>query len=131
MTALKKTVGVYAVFIRVGAYTLFSAIGVFLAVILCSCYTCYTLEGIYKTAFVLGLIETVIFYIPILNWYLYGLIAEMLAVGLTSRVVKEFQVDWHEGFGSLLMGAAVIICTRVILSFVLFGTIAYFFLLGL
>ncbi len=66
----------------------------------------------------LGLIETVIFYIPVLNWYLYGIIAEIIAVGLTSLVVKEFNVDWQEGFGSLVMGAAMIICTRVILSFV-------------
>ena len=131
VSALNKTASVYAVFIRLGAYMLFSVVGVFLAVLFCSCYTCYTLEGIYKTAFVLGLIETVIFYIPFLGGYLYGIIAEIIAVGLTSLVVKEFNVDWRDGFGALAMGAAVIICTRLVLSFVLFAAIAYFFLLGL
>lgn len=123
--SIAKTLGIYSVFINLGAYTLFTAIGLFIAVIVSSCYVCYSLQGIYKTAFVLGLIETGLAMIPSLGWFTM-IPMEVLAIGISSLVVKEFNVDWTEGYRPLALGAMIIIIIRLILSLMLYGIIAYF-----
>lgn len=121
----EKALGFYNIFISFGANTLFTAIGVFLAVMLFSCYRCYTLKGVYQVALVLGVIETVVHMIPNVGLFL-SLPLAVAAIGLASRFVKDFTIDWTEGYKSLARGAITIVAVRCVFVWLLYGAIAHF-----
>ncbi|MGB3300532.1 MAG: hypothetical protein WBA76_19895 [Phormidesmis sp.] len=121
----EKALGIYNLFISFGANTLFTAIGVFVAVILFSCYRCYTLKGVYQVALVLGGLETVVLMIPGIGFFI-SLPLGVAAIGLASRLVKDFTVDWTEGYKALAKGAIVIVAIRCLLFWLLYGAIAHF-----
>lgn len=121
----EKALGVYSIFISFGANTLFTAIGVLLAVMLFSCYRCYTLKGVYQVALVLGVIETVVHMIPNVGFFV-SLPLAVAAIGLASRFVKDFNIDWSEGYKSLARGAITIVAVRCVFSWLLYGAIAHF-----
>jgi hypothetical protein len=123
----KKALGIYNIFVSFGANTLFTAIGVFAAVMLGSCYKCYTLKGVYQLASVLGMIETLLYLIPGMGLFA-SVPLDVAAIGLASRFVKDFNIDWSEGYKPLARGAITIMVIRVVFSWLLYGAIAHFIL---
>ncbi len=121
----KKALGIYNIFIAFGANTLFTAVGLFVAVMLNSCYKCYTLKGVYQTASVLGIVETIVYMIPGIG-LLASIPLDVTLLGLASRFVKDFNIDWTEGYKPLAVGAITILIIRMILSWLLYGAIAQF-----
>ncbi len=121
----KKALGVYNIFIGFGANTLFTAIGLFVAVMLNACYKCYTLKGIYQTASVLGVIETIVYMIPGLGTFI-SIPLNVTMLGLASCFVKDFNIDWSEGSKSVAVGVITIMVIRMILSWSFYGAIAHF-----
>ena len=124
-SSTENALGVYDIFISFGANTLFTAIGVFVAVMLFSCYRCYTLTGVYQVAAVLGAVETVVYMIPNVGLFL-SLPLGVAAIGLASRLVKDFNIDWTEGYKSLARGAITIVAIRYVFSWLMYGAIAHF-----
>ena len=121
----EKALGGYDLFINLGSNVLFSAISVFVAVLLNACYTCYTLTGIYQVAAVLGALETVVHMIPAIGLFLSVPIG-VGAIGLTSRFVKDFNISWADGYKPLARGAVTILVIKGALSWLLYGAIAHF-----
>jgi hypothetical protein len=121
----KKALGVYNIFIYFGANTLFTAVGLFVAVMLNSCYKCYTLKGVYQAASVLGVVETIVYMLPGIGLFV-SIPLDVALIGLTSRFVKDFNIDWSGGYKPLAIGAITILIIRTILSWLLYGAISHF-----
>ncbi|MEL6352380.1 MAG: hypothetical protein AAFR58_11495 [Cyanobacteria bacterium J06627_28] len=133
-----QALGIYDVFITFGAGTIFSAVGIFVAVLLCPCYRCRTISGVYQMAGVLGFVEALMRMVPGFG-FLTSLPMDVIAIGLASRFVKDFHVDWQQGFyGSMRLrgglailntpvgrGAFLIIAIRQVLSWGLYGVILH------
>ena len=121
--SVARSLGIYDVFISLGANTLFTAVGIFVAVIFSSCYRCYTYAGVYQMASVLGVVETLMYSIPGFGWFA-SLATDVVAMGLASRFVKDFHIDWTEGYKPLAQGVLIISAIRALLCFLLYGAIA-------
>ena len=121
--SVQDSLGAYNSIIRLFSYPLFTVAGLFVAVSIGSSYSCSTVMGLYKAAAVLGVIECFIAMLPI-GWFL-TLSLEILALGLTAQVVKEFDVDVQSRYGSLAFGTISLIVVRgillSILTFVLYA----------
>jgi len=117
-----KSLGMYDVFITFGANTLFTAVGILVAVIFCSCYRCNSLQGVYQTACVLGFVETLMHMIPGFGFFA-SLAMDVVAIGITSRFVKDFHVDWSDGYGPLARGAITIMAIRTVMYWLLYAAI--------
>ena len=121
--SLKKTLGVYNVFIALGAGTLFTAIGIFIAGVFGLGIRLNSLETLFQAAFFLGSIEAIITLIPAFGWVV-AIALESLALGLVSAVVKGFHVEWAGGYRIVAAGAVTIIGLKYLLNLALFGLIA-------
>lgn len=121
--SVEDSLGAYDDIIRLFSYPLFTAAGLFITVLICSAYSCSTALGLYKASAVLGVIECFIAILPV-GWFL-TLSLEILALGLTARVVPEFDVALQGGYGSLAFGTLSLLIVRGILlgilSFVLYA----------
>lgn len=120
-----QALGWYDPLINFGANTLFTAIGLFVAVILYACYSCYTLTGIYQMALVLGALETVMHLVPAIGLFV-SVPLGVGAIGLTSRFVKDFTINWFDGYKPLATGAITIVAIKSTLMWMLYGAIAHF-----
>lgn len=121
---LKKALGIYDIFLSLGAGTLFTAVGLYAAVVWCSCYTCRSAGGLYKTASILGIIEAITHQMPVFG-FIAGLAINLGAIGLASRFVKDFHVDWRQGYEALAVGAFTILAVKTVLLFTLYSAIAF------
>ncbi len=142
LSPTKKAVKVYNTFVVFGSSTLFTAIGIFVAIMFCPCYTCYTLKGVYQIASMLGATEAVATMfmllpgepiLPTMPFFSTAGLGALLfvpmtvvAIGLSSCFVKDFNIDWANGHNSIFKGAMIIIGIRFLLSSTLYGVIAQF-----
>jgi len=121
--SVAKALGIYNVFIMFGADTLFIAVGMFAVIFMGMAFSCYTLQGVYKAAFVAGIAGSALSYIPS-----FGIVAaiarEVLAIGIASAIVPEFKIDWSCGYWYVALATIVVGVTRALLSMLLFGAIA-------
>ena len=118
-----KSLGIYDVFISLGANTLFTAVGIFIAVLFCSCYRCYTFSGVYKMASVLGIVETIAYSLPGAGFFA-SIASDVVVMGIASRFVKDFHIDWTGGYKPLATGVLVISLVRLLLCLMMYGAIA-------
>jgi uncharacterized membrane protein YvlD (DUF360 family) len=121
--SINQTLGIYNVFILLGAGTLFTAIGMLIAAMFNLGIRVDSLEELYKAAFILGLIDAIVGAIPVLGWMISIPLATLL-LGLTSAFVKGFHVKWSDGYRVVALGAVAVIGTRAILCWTLFALIA-------
>ncbi len=119
-----KALGTYDLFINFSANTLFTAIGLFVAVLLYACYSCYTLKGIYQMALPLGVLETIMHIVPAIGLFV-SVPLGVGAIGLTSRFVKDFNIIWSDGYKPLARGAVTIVVIKVVLMWALYSAIAH------
>ncbi|MEL7359786.1 MAG: hypothetical protein AAFN40_25045 [Cyanobacteria bacterium J06560_6] len=122
---LKKALGVYDIFISLGASTLFTAVGLWVAMVISPCYTWYSLNGLYRTASILGLIEAIAHKIPIFG-FIAGFAIHLGAIGLANLWVKDFRLEWTRGFKALMQGAFIIFSVKIVLILLLYGAITSF-----
>ncbi|MDJ0902013.1 MAG: phage holin family protein [Xenococcus sp. MO_188.B8] len=115
LQSFKQSLGIYSIFAVMGFGTLFTAIGLFVASMLDWGITIYSIEALYKSAFVLGILEVILAQIPVIGWF--GSIAlKTLTLGITSACLKGFKVNWSEGYPVVCLGAATILGIRAILN---------------
>ena len=120
---LKKALGIYDIFISFGANTLFTIVGLWLAMAISPCYACYSFKGIYRTASILGVVEAIAHEIPVFG-FIAGFAIHLGAISLANVCVKDFRLDWTQGFKALIQGALVIFLVKIILVLLLYGAIA-------
>jgi hypothetical protein len=104
---------------NLGTNTLFTAFGIFVAAYFGLGIHIDSFETLYKSAFFLGISETTIGLIPIFGFIRFTLF-EVLALMLTSVVVKKLEIDWSAGYRLVTCGAFVILVIRAILNWLLF-----------
>ena len=121
--SLRKTLGVFNILLALGAGTLFNAIGIFLASVWGLGIRVTSLETIYKAAFFLGILETMISLIPAFSVFT-SIALETLALGIIGMVVKDFHVQWTDGSRIVAAGTITIIAVSYFLKIVLFGMMA-------
>ena len=121
--AIAQSLGIYDVFISLGANTLFTAVGIFIAVLFGSCYRCYTFAGVYKMASVLGFVETITYSLPGAGFFA-SVASDVVVMGIASRFVKDFHIDWTGGYRPLATGVLIISVVRLFLSLMMYGAIA-------
>jgi hypothetical protein len=121
--SFRKTLGIFNILLALGAGTLFNAIGIYLASIWGLGIRVSSLETIYKAAFFLGILETMIGLLPIFG--IFAKIAlETLALGVIGLVVKDFHVQWSDGSKVVAAGTVTIIAVSYFLKILLFSMMA-------
>jgi hypothetical protein len=121
---LGTAMNVQGVLSTFGTNTLFTAIGIFAAVSFGLGIHINSFETLYKSAFFLGLSETIIGLIPMFGLIRFTLL-EVLALMLTSAVVKDLEIDWSSGYWLVACGALAIVAIRAVLNLLLFMSIIY------
>jgi hypothetical protein len=109
----------------IGTNTLFTAIGLLVAVYFGLGIQVDSLETLYKSAFFLGISETLAGFIPMFG-FLRMTVLEVLALMLTTVLVKDLTLEWSAGYKLIASGALVIIFVRMLLNWLLFFTIMSF-----
>lgn len=122
-----KILGIYNVFVRFGANTLFSAIGLFIAILICEEYQCKTFAGMYRASFIMGLLDlgTYVSHDFLITFSFLWLPITVLSALIASACVNDFTLDWRRGFSGLLTGTAIITMTKGILCVLLYGLISW------
>ncbi len=116
LQSLDQSLGIYSIFAVMGFGTLFTAIGLFVASMFDWGITIYSMDALYKSAFIMGILEVIFAQIPIIGWI--NLIAlKALTLGITSAFVKGFKVNWSEGYRVVFLGTITILGIRTILNF--------------
>lgn len=117
--SLNRTNTIYSVLARLFGGTLFTAVGIYVAAVIGLSIRVYSLQTVYKAASLLSVIEAVIMAIP--GMAIVPLAAiECVGLFVTSSIIKDFKIDWSDGYRVVAMGALVIVAIRGILSWMLF-----------
>jgi hypothetical protein len=130
--SLRRALGVFGLFITLGAGTLFTAMALQAAAQFRLGIEIDSLESLGMAAFCLGIIETVTQFllIPVFGFLgifggFFGWIAvQSLGLGLTSLLVKGFRVQWERGYWIIAVGVILINIVRFILNLLLFISLA-------
>jgi hypothetical protein len=122
---MQETLSAHSALMMMGTNTLFTAVGLLAAILLGLGIAVDSLETLYKSAFVLGIAETFIGYIPI-SMLLRGSVLEIMALTITSFFIKGLEIDWSRGYRIVMFGALTLICVRALLSWLLILTIMSF-----
>jgi hypothetical protein len=118
LATLQSSLTAHGVLSHLGTSTLFTAIGLFVAVYLGLGISVDSLETIYKSAFFLGISETITGFIPMVG-FLRIAVLEVLALMLTTVVVKDLELDWAAGYRWVACGGLTIIMIRAILNWLM------------
>lgn len=122
LATVQNALNIHGVLSNLGTNTLFTAIGIFAAVYLGLGISVDSFETIYKSAFFLGISETITGFIPAFGFFRIAVL-EVLALMLTTVVVKELELDWSAGYRWVASGALTIIIVRAILNWLMLVTI--------
>lgn len=89
--------------------------------------TIYSLDALYRSAFILGIIET-IFIRPKMNFFgmFIDLAVQTIVLGITSACVKGLKLHWSDGYLVVALGALTVFATKYILQYLLILTITAF-----
>ena len=123
--SLSQALDIYSIFVVMGFGTLFTAIGLFIASMLDWGITINSLDVLYKSAFVLGIVEVIFSSLPMIGFF--ALIAlQTLAIGITSAFIKGFKVNWSDGYLVVCLGTVTVLGVRTILHLLLILLISAF-----
>jgi hypothetical protein len=96
---INKALGVYSILIFLGTGTLFTAIGLFIASMFNLGITIYSLDALYRSAFILGMVQSIFLSAKIPPLGIFpGLALQTLVLGITSACVKGLKVHWSDGY---------------------------------
>jgi hypothetical protein len=125
LATVQNSLNIHGVLSNLGTNTLFTAIGILAAVYLGLGISVDSLETIYKSAFFLGISETITGFVPVFGLFRIAVL-EVLALILTSVVVKELELDWAAGYRWVACGGLTIIVVRAILNWLMLVAIVSF-----
>jgi hypothetical protein len=125
LATVQNSLNIHGVLSNLGTNTSFTAIGILAAVYLGLGISVDSLETIYKSAFFLGISETITGFIPVFGLFRMAVL-EVLALILTSVVVKELELDWAAGYRWVACGGLTIIVVRAILNWLMLVAIVSF-----
>jgi hypothetical protein len=116
----RKSLGVFNILLALGTGTLFDAVAIFLVSVWGIGIRVDSLETVYKAAFFLGILETMISLIPSFSIFM-SISLTTLALGLISLVIKDFHVEWTAGSKVVAAGTILIIAIPMFLRIMLFS----------
>jgi hypothetical protein len=121
--ALQQTMTVHSTFSALGANTMFTAVGI-LGVMFCRLgIQVGSLNSLYQAAFLTGVGETLLGLLPFplfMRWKV------LLALGIASIFVKDFEINWSRGYWILSLSILLLILIRSILDWAFFAAIFTF-----
>ncbi|MBD2074684.1 hypothetical protein H6F86_12455 [Phormidium sp. FACHB-592] len=121
---MQRSLKVYQILIMLGSGTLFTAIGLFASAAFNLGFQIYTIRGLFRTASILGTLDTLLIVMTGAKLNLFGGIPlTCLALGLTQIWVKDLRVDWTSGYRTVAFGVSLMILIRFILNWLLLGFI--------
>ena len=125
---INKALGIYSFLIFMGAGTLFTCIGLFIASRFNLGITIYSLDALYQSAFILGLVETIFATakMPMLGGIFIFLALKTIALGITGACVKGLKVHWNEGYRTVALGTITVIGIKEFLQYYLILLISAF-----
>ena len=125
---INKALGIYSFLIFMGAGTLFTCIGLFIASMFNLGITIYSLDALYQSAFILGLVETIFASakMPMLGGIFILLALKTIALGITGACVKGLKVHWNEGYRTVALGTITVIGIKEFLQYYLILLISAF-----
>lgn len=118
-----RSLKIYEVFLALGAYTLFTAIGLFIASFFNMGIRFFSLKAMFQTAGILGFMETILLLIPGVGRSVGSIPMSAVMLLITSQFVKDLEVDWSAGYRIVAIGIAIVIGIRFILGAILFSFI--------
>jgi hypothetical protein len=116
---MHRSATIYNILMILGANTLFTAVGLFVISMLGLSVQIYSIEALFQAAWLLGTVETCLFFALPAFGFFGGIALESLAFLATGACVKEFKVDWHAGYRSVALGVLVFMIIRWILHLIL------------
>ncbi|WP_009632988.1 phage holin family protein [Synechocystis sp. PCC 7509] len=122
----RRTTTVYSVALILGAGTLFNAIGLYIVSLFGIGIRVTALETIYKAAFLLGILESITLVIPFILMLILGLPIKSLALGVIGIFIKDFKVQWSEGYLIVAAGTLIIIGVSFFFQMAMFSIIVSF-----
>ncbi|GAP94705.1 hypothetical protein [Leptolyngbya sp. NIES-2104] len=119
---VSRSLKVHQIFIVLGGSIVFTSVGLFIANLLNLGIRIFSVQTLFRTAVVLGTVEATLLLILGRNW-IFGIPFGSVALLITQMIVKDLKVDWEAGYRVVAAGVGVIIITRVLLNWMLFGLI--------
>ena len=130
LQSLRQSLGIYSLFAIMGFSTLFTAIGLFIAAMCNWGITIYSLDILYKSAFILGVIEVIFSRLPITRLPMIGFLVliglQVLALGITSTCIKGFKLNWNDGYLVVGLGTVTVLGVRTTLHCLLILIVSAF-----
>ncbi len=121
---MQRSLKAYQIIILLGGGTLFTAIGLFAASILNLGFQIYSFGGLWRTASILGTLDTLLLIMSGATLNLFGGVPlTCLALGLTQMWVKDLRVDWAAGYRVVALGVFLMMIIRTVLNWLLLGFI--------
>jgi hypothetical protein len=121
--ALEQTMTVHSTFSALGTNTMFTAVGI-LGVMFCRLgIQVGSLNSLYQAAFLTGMGETLLGLMPFplfMRWKV------LLALGIASIFVKDFEINWSRGYWVLSLSVFLLILIRLLLDWAFFAAIFTF-----
>jgi hypothetical protein len=117
-----RSIKVFDILIQFGAFTIFTAIGLALVSFFQLGMQFYSLNALFQTACVLGVVETLMLAIPGMV-FVKGIPFTSVALLITSHWVKDFRIEWTAGYRLVGGGVLVMLTVRFVLSWILLGAI--------
>lgn len=120
---LEQTMTVHSTFSALGINTMFTAVGI-LGVMFCRLgIQVGSLNSLYQAAFLTGVGETLLGLLPFplfMRWKV------LLALGIASIFVKDFEINWSRGYWVLSLSVLLLILIRSLLDWAFFAAIFTF-----
>jgi hypothetical protein len=118
----QHAINAYNAFVALGANTAFTAIGLVAVSFLGLSIRFYSFKGLLSTAAFLGWIETLL--VTLLPGFaVVGIPGECLLMLLASTFIKDFKIDWTNGYFSVSTSVMAFIAVRGILHWLLFSSL--------
>ncbi|VEP14770.1 membrane hypothetical protein [Hyella patelloides LEGE 07179] len=115
LNSLNQALGAYSFFSNFGLNTLFTAIMIYVLAISGMAIRADSLETIYQASFILGIVESILAYLPVIGWWVQVPL-ECIALGITSSCIKGFHIDWSAGYRFVSATALLLIVSRLLLN---------------
>ncbi|NET09455.1 MAG: hypothetical protein F6K16_33060, partial [Symploca sp. SIO2B6] len=118
-----QTSRIHEAFYTAGTDTIFTAIGLFVAVIVSPVFSCSSVGGLYKVASFMGFASGLLSFVPIFSWKARIAISSLILLGATGSV-KEFKMDWSQGYQPIALATGIVLGINGFLSLVMYWAIA-------
>ena len=114
---------IHEAFYTAGTDTIFTAIGLFVAVVVSPVFSCSSVGGLYRVASFKGFTAGLLSFVPIFSWKARIAINSLIFLAATG-VVKEFRMDWSQGYQPIAFATGMVMFINGLLSWLMYMAIA-------